>query len=81
MQTEKAMVSFAEDKFPVLREPVILSIETDKAGHSILRSSDGCMGGTFRNRHAALREVEDRLCMSDQVTVLVIEPEKFRFGQ
>jgi hypothetical protein len=39
------------------------------------------MGGTFLNRHAALQEVEDPLCMSDQVTVLVIETEKFRFGQ
>ena len=75
------MVSFAEYKPPVLREPVILSIKTDQAGHSILRSSDGCMGGTFLNRHAALQEVEDPLCMSDQVTVLVIETEKFRFGQ
>jgi hypothetical protein len=81
MQTEKAMVSFAEDGPAAVRSPVILSIKTDQAGHAILRSSDGCMGGTFLNRHAALREVEDRLCMSDQVTVLVIEPEKYRFGK
>ena len=73
------MVSFAEDEPAALRRPVVLSIQTNKAGHSILRSSDGCMGGTFLNRHAALREVEDRICMSDGVTVLVIEPEKFRF--
>jgi len=34
----------------------------------------------YLNRHAALQEVEDPLCMSDQVTVLVIETEKFRLG-
>ena len=46
------MVSFVEDEPAALRRPVVLSIQTDKAGHSILRSSDGCMGGTFLNRHA-----------------------------
>ena len=73
------MDSFGEDEFAALREPLILSIQTNQAGHSILKSSNGCMGGTFLNRHAALREVEDRLCMSAQIAVLVIEPEKFRF--
>ena len=75
------MDSFAGDESAALRGPLILSIQTNQVGHSILSSSNGCMGGTFLNRHAALREVEDRLCMSDQITVLVIEPEKFRFGQ
>jgi len=57
-------------------EPVILSIQTDALGHCVLSSSDGCMGGTFLNRHAALREVDDRVCMSDRVTIIVFEPEK-----
>jgi hypothetical protein len=57
-------------------KPVILSIQTDAAGHCVLRSSDGCMGGTFLNRHAALREVDDRICMTNRVTLIVIEPGK-----
>jgi hypothetical protein len=30
------------------------------------------MGGTLLNRHAALREVEDRICVTNRVTVVVI---------
>ena len=56
------------------RKPIVLSIKTDAAGHCVLSSSDGRMGGTFLNRHAALREVDDRICMSDRITVVVIEP-------
>ena len=55
--------------------PVILSIQTDAAGHFVLKSSDGCRGGTFLNRYAALREIDDQICMSDRVTVVLIEPE------
>jgi len=58
------------------RKPIVLSIQTDAAGHCVLSSRDGCMGGTFLNRHAALREVDDRVCMSDRVTVVVIKPGK-----
>ena len=58
------------------REPVILSIQTYASGHCVLSSRDGCMGGTFLNRHAALREVDDRICRSDRVTIIVIEPEE-----
>jgi hypothetical protein len=56
--------------------PVILSIQTDPAGHFVLKSSDGCRGGTFLNRYAALREIDDQICMSDRVTVVLIEPGK-----
>jgi len=57
-------------------EPVILSIQTDAAGHFVLKSSDGCRGGTFLNRYAALREINSQICMSDRVTVVLIEPGK-----
>ncbi len=60
------------------RNPVILSIQTDAAGHCVLSSSDGCIGGMFLSRQAALREVDNRICMSDRVTVIVIEPEEKR---
>ena len=56
------------------REPIVLSIQTDAAGHCVLSSSDGCMGGTFLNRHAALREVDNLICLSARVTVIVINP-------
>ena len=56
------------------QEPVVLSLRTDKAGRCVLSSSDGCAGGTFANRLVALREVDDRLCMSRRKTVIVIEP-------
>jgi hypothetical protein len=58
------------------RQPIVLSIQTDAAGHCVLGSSDGRMGGTFLNRRAALREVEDRICMTNRVTVVVIRPGK-----
>ena len=58
------------------QRPVILSVQTDAAGHFVLKSSDGCRGGTFLNRYAALREIDDQICMSDRVTVLLIEPGK-----
>ena len=43
---------------------------------SFSSSSDGCRGGTFLNRYAALREIDDQICMSDRVTVVLIEPGK-----
>jgi hypothetical protein len=69
------MASAVGNRPVISREAVILSIQTDAAGRCVLSSSDGCMGGTFLNRHAALREVDDRICRSDRVTVIVIEPE------
>jgi hypothetical protein len=56
--------------------PVVLSIQTDAAGHFVLKSSDGCRGGTFLNRYAALREIDNQICMLDRVTVVLIEPGK-----
>ena len=58
------------------RKPIVLSIQMDAAGHCVLSSADGRMGGTFLNRHAALREVEDRVCMTNRVAVVVIRPGK-----
>ena len=56
------------------RKPIVLSIKTDAAGHCVLSSSDGCTGGTFLNRHAALREVDDRICMTNRITLIMIDP-------
>jgi len=77
---EIAMVRYADEDnaYPPEPEPVILSLQTDKTGHCVLSSNDGRIGGTFINRQVALREVDDRICMSDRVTVIVIEPEKSR---
>jgi hypothetical protein len=58
------------------RKPIVLSIKTDAAGLCVLSSSDERMGGTLLNRHAALREVEDRICVTNRVTVVVIRPGK-----
>ena len=58
------------------RKPIVLSIKTDAAVHCVLSSRDGRMGGTFLNRHAALREVEDRICMTNRAAVVVIKPGK-----
>jgi hypothetical protein len=33
------------------------------------------MGGTFVGRQAALREIDDQVCMLGRVTVIVIEPD------
>ena len=43
------MASFEGETPGSSRNPVILSIQTDSAGHCVLSSSDGCMGGTFLN--------------------------------
>jgi len=68
------MASSNGDAVDNSRKPDVLSIKTDAAGHCVLSSRDGRMGGTFLNRHAALREVEDRICMTNRVTVVVIKP-------
>ena len=70
------MASSNGDALDISRKPIVLSIQTDAAGHCVLSSRDGCMGGTFLSRHAALREVEDRICMTNRVTVVVIRPGK-----
>ncbi len=70
------MASSKGDALDNSRRPIVLSIKTDAAGHCVLSSRDGRMGGTFLNRHAALREVDDRICMLDRVTVVVIKPRK-----
>ena len=75
MNLELVMVTCTDDKKSYPPEPVILSIQTDGSGHCVLKSSDGCLGGTFINRRAALREVDDQVCMQGRMTVIVIEPE------
>ncbi len=70
------MLNCAGDDTVSPQEPVVLSLRTDKAGRCVLSSSDGRIGGTFINRQLALREVDDRICMSGHVTVIVIEPEE-----
>jgi hypothetical protein len=73
---EKAMASPEGDIPDNSRKPIALSIKTDAAGHCVLSSSDGCMGGTFLNRHTALREVDDRICMTNRVALIMIDPGK-----
>jgi len=70
------MASSERDTPDNSRKPIVLWIKTDAAGHCVLISSDGRMGGTFLNRHAALREVDDRICMTNRVTLIVIDPGK-----
>lgn len=73
---ENFMLNCAGDDTVSPQEPVVLSLRTDKAGRCVLSSSDGRIGGTFINRQLALREVDDRICMSGHVTVIVIEPKE-----
>jgi hypothetical protein len=73
---EDVMLKFAGDEIVSPQEPVVLSLRTDKGGRCVLSSSDGRIGGTFANRQVALREVDDRICMSGRATVIVIEPKE-----
>jgi hypothetical protein len=77
---ELAVPRDAHDQTPNLRKLAILSIQTDKSGNYILRSRDGCVGGTFINRQAALREVDDQTHLSGRTTVIVIESENAANG-
>ncbi len=72
---EIAIVNYASDEAGNSGEPVILSIQMNETGNCTLSSSDGCIGGTFVSRQAALREIDNQICLLGRLTVIVIKPE------
>lgn len=74
------MIRVAEKKADSCLQPSLLVIESDESGSCLCTSQDGRMGGIFANRYAALREVDELVCISGRPAIVMIQPESKKAG-